>query len=176
MFKVINKYIASNKRIINAVIFSIVYAILAFAIDRISKEVILIYFLLNNKDIVINSFFSLSLIYNYGISFSLLNGFSTMVIVVLSLTSLIILTVCFYKMFDFNKWYIKLAVGCIIGAAIGNIYDRIVFGGVIDFINVHYKNYNFPIFNSADTLITFSAIILLYSLLFEQKRKKKNEV
>lgn len=169
------KFISSNKKIIKSVIISIVYAVLAFAIDRITKNAILLYYLLNNKDIIITNFFSFSLIYNYGISFSFLSEFSRNVIIMLSIASLIILMVCFYKMFDFNKWYTRLAIGFIIGASLGNIYDRIVFGAVIDFINVHYKNYNFPIFNSADTLITFSAIILLYSLVFE-KKKEKNEV
>lgn len=164
------KFSFLKKVIISVFLPVLIFAIIAFSLDRIIKEVILLYFILNPNTVVVTSFFSLELIYNYGVSFSFLSGTNSNIIMLLSFLALVVLLYLFYKMFNFSKFSIKLAVGCIIGAAIGNIYDRIVFGGVIDFIYFHYKGYGFPIFNSADVLITFSAIILLINLLLEKKK------
>ena len=160
----------SKKFIIGVLLPIIVFALVALILDRIIKEIVLFYFILSPSTVVVTSFFSLELIYNYGVSFSFLSGINSNIIMLLSFFALLLLVALFYKMFNFNKFSIKLAVGCIIGASIGNIYDRVAFGGVIDFLYFHYENYSFPVFNSADVLITFSAIILLINLLLEKKK------
>ncbi|MGV3278584.1 signal peptidase II [Rickettsiales bacterium LUAb2] len=146
------------------------FAIIAFILDQISKEIIFIYFNLHNVPIVIFPFFSINFIYNYGVSFSFLTGLDTNLISIISCVALLLIIIFFYTMFNFNKLHIKLAIGIIIGASLGNIYDRIVLGGVIDFLQFHIGEYSFPIFNLADTFITIAAIILLFDLYIARRK------
>jgi signal peptidase II len=59
----------------------------------------------------------------------------------------------------------------VIGGALGNLYDRIVYGYVIDFIEIHYNNFYWPIFNIADVAISIGIILLLYSMFSNNKKK-----
>lgn len=147
------------------------WILVAFTIDRVTKDYILIYFAGHNNPLVITSFFNLFLIYNYGISFSFLNGLNSNLIMVISCCAIVILLWLFIKMFSLRYYHVKLAIGLIVGAALGNIYDRKVYGAVVDFFHLHYQQYSFPVFNPADVLITFSAIILLIDLIFKKKLK-----
>ena len=69
---------------------------------------------------------------------------------------------------DKNAEYI--AYSFILAGALGNLYDRIFFGYVIDFIEIHYNNFYWPIFNIADIAISTGVIMLLYSILFNNKK------
>ena len=66
-----------------------------------------------------------------------------------------------------------LAVSLILGGAIGNLYDRAVFGHVIDFIDVYYQNHHWPVFNLADSAICIGAFFLLLDLV---KGKKASSI
>ena len=64
-----------------------------------------------------------------------------------------------------------VAYSFVIGGALGNLYDRIVYGYVIDFIEIHYNNFYWPIFNIADVAISIGIILLLYSMFSNNKKK-----
>ena len=64
-----------------------------------------------------------------------------------------------------------IAYSFVIGGALGNLYDRIVYGYVIDFIEIHYNNFYWPIFNIADVAISIGIILLLYSMFSNNKKK-----
>lgn len=74
---------------------------------------------------------------------------------------------------DKSRWTEALALALVLGGAIGNLYDRMLLGHVIDFIEVHGWGYYFPAFNIADSAITVGAGILIYDALFIQPKLKK---
>jgi signal peptidase II len=71
-----------------------------------------------------------------------------------------------------RKPLVAFALSFILGGALGNLYDRIVLGHVVDFIQVHYQNiYYFPAFNLADSAIFLGAAILIFDMLFGKEKK-----
>ena len=115
-----------------------------------------------------------TLAYNYGAAFSFLpdaggwqRWFFAGIAVVVSLG----LTIWLIKL-EKNAKFLAFAIALLLGGAIGNLYDRMPYGYVIDFIHVFYQTWHFPIFNVADCAITVGAIMLIIdSLFFEQKRQ-----
>ena len=115
-----------------------------------------------------------TLAYNYGAAFSFLpdaggwqRWFFAGIAVVVSLG----LTIWLIKL-EKNAKFLAFAIALLLGGAIGNLYDRMTYGYVIDFIHVFYQTWHFPIFNVADCAITVGAIMLIIdSLFFEQKRQ-----
>ena len=71
-----------------------------------------------------------------------------------------------------EQWPLSLAFALIIGGAIGNLIDRLVYGHVIDFIDVYYKTWHWPTFNIADSAITLGAGLLLLDAWVENRREK----
>lgn len=112
----------------------------------------------------IASFFNIILLYNTGTAFSLLSGAGGWQRWFLSAIALIMIIVL-------RAWLIRLkpksyaaafAICLVLGGAIGNFIDRIRLGYVIDFIQWHYHDYYWPVFNLADSAITVGAILLLW--------------
>lgn len=142
-----------------------------FTLDQASKYYILDYFKdIKAKIATINNFINLVIIKNQGISFGLFNHleYSNFVFSLISLIIVIILCLLLIKSNKINK---SIAYICIISGATGNIFDRIERGAVIDFIECHYQNYYFPVFNIADALITVGVILLLLDLIFLEHRR-----
>jgi len=70
-----------------------------------------------------------------------------------------------------EKRYEALALALILGGAIGNLYDRVVLGYVVDFVVVHYQDYYWPAFNIADSAITVGAALLILDMLFGKDKR-----
>jgi signal peptidase II len=62
---------------------------------------------------------------------------------------------------------IAIALGLIIGGAVGNLIDRILFGHVIDFLDVYYGRHHWPAFNLADAAISIGVALMIYQMLFD---------
>ncbi|MGN0929640.1 MAG: signal peptidase II [Alphaproteobacteria bacterium] len=118
----------------------------------------------------VNPFFRLFLMWNNGISFSMLASHSQFVrwgLVVF--TSLIVLYLIKLLKKEQNS-VIQFSLILIIAGALGNIIDRIRFGAVIDFLDFHIGDYHWPAFNFADMFICFGvAIIIIHSIFFHKK-------
>ena len=129
-----------------------------FILDRYSK--IQIIKDLNDPVIYINEFLNLDLIWNTGIGFGLLSSDSTLFY---NLISVVILTVIFFIIFIGLKSdkYDKSVFSLIIGGAVGNFYDRLIYNAVPDFIDLHYNNFHWFTFNLADIFITIGIIAFL---------------
>lgn len=114
-----------------------------------------------------------TLAYNYGAAFSFLHdagGWQRWFFAVIALVVSTGLIVWLTKL-GHNTKFLALAIALLLGGAIGNVYDRISYGYVIDFIHVYYQTWHFPVFNVADCAITVGAIMLIIdSLFFEKKR------
>ena len=129
-----------------------------FILDRYSK--IQIIKDLNDPVIYINEFLNLDLIWNTGIGFGLLSSDSTLFY---NLISGVILTVIVFIIFIGLKSdkYDKSVFSLIIGGAVGNFYDRLIYNAVPDFIDLHYNNFHWFTFNLADIFITIGIIAFL---------------
>ncbi len=136
-------------------------AIIIFILDRITKWVIL-----NNHIIyypVIKNYLSLSSVANTGAAFSLFEN-QQFVLTIISSSAII------FFIYYFSKKNIgslpQFAWGVLLGGALGNLFDRISYKCVVDFINLECLS--FPIFNVADVAISVGAIFLFYYYLFEE--------
>ncbi len=115
-----------------------------------------------------------TLAYNYGAAFSFLHDaggwqrwFFAGIALVVS-TGLLIWLLRLKQ----NERFLALAISLLLGGAIGNVYDRVSYGYVIDFIHVFYQTWHFPIFNVADCAITVAAIMLIIDSLFLEKKRQ----
>ena len=137
-----------------------------FLLDRISK--ILMINLLESSEnsyIAITNFLSFSLIWNEGIAFGLFSfdekiyyNFLTIII--------ILITIIILWMITKTKGLEKIAFMMIFGGSLGNIFDRLLYSSVPDFIDIHFNNFHWFIFNVADIFITIGVIILICHELF----------
>jgi|TARA_B110000093_G_scaffold134874_1_gene144432 signal peptidase II len=138
--------------------------------DRISKIYIINIADLENKvDIYLNQYLNLYLVWNKGIAFGLFSfnenyiyNIMTLIIAIIIIIILIMLT----RSEGFKKYSLLL----VLGGSLGNIFDRVYYSAVPDFIDFHIKNFHWFIFNVADIFITFGVICLI----FEELMKKKN--
>lgn len=140
-----------------------------FFIDRVSKNYILDFFLDQKIDIYyINSILNFVLIWNSGIAFGLFeaDGFFYNL---LSLFILCIILFLFVGLIQSIDKFEKFNISLVIGGALGNFYDRFLFNAVPDFIDLHYQDFHWFVFNVADIIITFGIILLLLSHIFIKK-------
>ena len=164
-----NKLFLKKKFIIYFVIVLII-----FLLDRISKLYILsVLEDLGNVDININSYINLILVWNSGIGFGLFSFdqskmYHLMTILIIFVNLFIIYLIIKSK--DKSAYFFLI----IFGGALGNLFDRIYYSAVPDFIDISYKGYHWFVFNVADIFISFGIICLIFDELLNYK--KKNEI
>ena len=149
----------------------IIFSIITFTIflDLITKNYALSSLIINHS-ISINNFLNFTLAFNHGAAFSFLSnagGWQKWFFIIFSVIVILIITYILVK--EKNSQYI--AFSFVIGGAIGNLYDRILYGYVIDFIEFHYNSFYWPIFNIADIAISIGIILLLYSMFAKESKK-----
>ena len=123
--------------------------------------------MLGNVSIPVTSFFNLSMVWNPGISFGLFaNGGWGL----LTISSLVIAAGFFIWMIRSKDFWEIVTLGLIIGGALGNVFDRIRFGAVVDFLDFYYGTWHFPAFNVADSAISVGvAGLVIHGLFFAKK-------
>lgn len=107
--------------------------------------------------------FNLTMVWNEGISFGMLQGSNVMF---LTIIALVISSILLYLLLKSNNIFEALSYGLIIGGAIGNVMDRLRFGAVADFFDVYVGTYHWPAFNIADASIMIGVAFLLLQGLF----------
>ncbi len=111
-------------------------------------------------------FFNLVMVWNDGISFGLLGSDSPMTAYILSLFALLIVSGFLIWYIRTNSKLIQIASLLVVAGAIGNIWDRIRFGAVIDFLDFHVADWHYPAFNVADSCIVIGIVLFLFKSLF----------
>lgn len=144
-------------------VFFLILIIILFSIDRISKIKVISEF--NEHSYFINNFLNIDLIWNIGVGFGLFSTDNSLIYNFLSFFIFIVITSLFY-IFIKSSNLDKLIYAIIIGGALGNFYDRLVFKGVPDFIDLHYNNFHWFTFNAADIFITIGVIIFIIRSFF----------
>lgn len=146
--------------------------LLVVALDQITKNLIVNALPEYGRITIIPGYFDWTHVYNPGAAFSLLaegSGWQRWLFTLIALGVSLVLVIWLKRLQKKDTW---LAIGLtlILGGALGNLYDRIALGHVVDFILVHWHNqWFFPAFNIADCAITLGAILLIGNMLFSGK-------
>ena len=107
-------------------------------------------------------FFNLVLVFNKGAAFSFLAGqpgWQTLFFAVIAVVASLVVSFLIFK--DPDKRMFCLGLALILGGALGNLHDRLVYGHVVDFLDFHAADWHWPAFNVADSAITLGAAILI---------------
>ena len=151
----------------NLIIFSVISIV--FFLDFVTKNYAITNLLLNHSE-AINTYLNFTLAFNYGAAFSFLSdagGWQRWFFVIFSI--IVVFFISYILIKDKESEYISYSL--VLGGALGNLYDRIFLGYVIDFIEFHYNNFYWPIFNIADIAISIGVILLLYSMFLKDNKK-----
>ena len=135
------------------------FMVIIFIIDRVTKLKIINSF--SENPYYINDFINLELIWNTGIGFGLLSSNSTLVYNFITVFIGIIILLMLIALVASKYLIEKIIFSIIIGGACGNICDRLIYKAVPDFIDLHYQNFHWFVFNIADIFISLGIILFL---------------
>ncbi len=141
-----------------------ILSLLLVMLDQVTKLLIYGYIKPNNS-IIINDFFSLTHVHNYGAAFSFLadqSGWQRYFLSGLSAIASIAIMIWMRRV-AVNQVLTLSALSILLAGAVGNLIDRFFLGFVIDFIDFHYQTFYWPIFNVADILISIGVVLLIFS-------------
>jgi signal peptidase II len=160
-------------RVKDARVWLLLLSVLVVAADRITKWLASTRIVLGNNLIVIPHVFAISHVENPGAAFSLFNDSSSparvrWLLLIFSLLAAVAVLVALVKL-GRRMTATTLALALILGGALGNAWDRLRFGYVIDFLEVHIVHYHWPDFNVADSAIVVGGILLVFDALFSGK-------
>ena len=144
---------------------------LVLAADQITKWWILSTVMQPPRVIPVTPFFNLVLGWNRGVSFGILNSESLISAWLLPLAVIAIIVALGVWLTRADRPRVAVALGLIIGGAIGNLVDRLRFGAVTDFLDFYAAGFHWPAFNLADSGITVGAIVLILDSLFVREEK-----
>ncbi len=140
-------------------------------LDQLIKLIVTANMNLHEEISIIPKFFSLYYIKNTGAAFSIF-GNKTLFLILISLLCLIILKNYIKKLKRVTNLSI-ISLGLMTGGIIGNLFDRILYKSVIDYLSFNFFGYSFPVFNLADIGITVGAALLILDLIIEERQKRR---
>ena len=153
------------------ILINFIIVLVIFSIDRLSKIYILhIAELGKTVDIYVTQYLNFYLIWNKGIAFGLFSfdeSFIYNLITSIILTITIVILVMITKSTGFKKYSLLL----VFGGSSGNLFDRIYYSAVPDFIDIHINNFHWFVFNAADIFITIGIICLIFDEIFINNKK-----
>ena len=152
-------------------------SVVVFALDQWTKHWILANYSLGYSQELL-PFFNLVHVHNYGAAFSFLSdqpGWQRWFLLIVTSVISIVLLVWVTRLKQHQK-LLAMALVLILGGAFGNLYDRAVYGYVVDFIDWHYAGYHWPAFNIADAGISCGAVLLIIDTIINgEESSKKTE-
>ncbi len=137
-------------------------------LDQISKSCIMSKMSLHESIEVIKGFFNITYVRNRGAAFGILSNIDESIripfLLVSTILALIAIIIIYLRVPEGN-YPLYLSLALIFGGALSNLIDRVFYGEVIDFLDLHWYEYHWPAFNIADSAITLGAIGLLIGML-----------
>ena len=165
------KAVQLNKKIFK----SLSLILVCFFLDRWSKIYIINFFVKNDvNDFYVNSYVNLVLIWNKGIAFGLLQSENFFYHFISFVIIFIIFFLC-YLIIKTKKQTEVICFSIIAGGAIGNLFDRIYYNSVPDFIDLHYKSFHWFTFNVSDICISFGIMLLLIFDIIKFNKKQNDD-
>ena len=152
-----------------------ILATLVIVVDQVTKWWILDFFSERTSSIEATPFFNIVLVMNRGVSFGLVPIEAAWGPWLFTGIAAIIVAVLIVWLVRAAQPLLAIGIGLVIGGAIGNVVDRLRYGGVVDFLDFHLGAYHWPAFNVADTSIVLGVAALLYSSLFTKDERPKND-
>jgi len=149
-------------------------AVLALIVDQVTKWWVINEMMNPPRVIPVTPFFNLVMGWNRGISFGLMNRESAFNAWVLPLVAVVIVVILSVWLWRNERTIVAIAIGLVIGGALGNVVDRLRYGAVADFLDFHAAGIHGPAFNVADTSITVGAAMLVLESLFARRESPKN--
>lgn len=144
--------------------------VLVIALDQATKAWVRAVLYVNESVRVVGDYVRLTYIHNEGAAFGLSVGqHSPWVFLVLAIAASVLVLYLFLTTSPSERLQ-RVALGLILGGALGNIVDRIRWNMVVDFIQVGVAGHYWPIFNVADSAVTVGAVLLAYTYLFRSSR------
>ena len=144
----------------------IFFSIILF--DQLTKILVIKHFQLY-ESMSIFPLFNLTFVVNYGFAFGFLNNSSLNQIIVICVIFSII-TYFLYLLFKTQDQFFRFSLILVLSGAVGNFIDRVIHGFVIDFIDIYLGSYHWPAFNIADSSITLGFILIMFNILFLNKK------
>ena len=141
-------------------------AVLVVLIDQVTKIWVSDVYTYGNE-VEYTSFFSFILLHNTGAAFSFLSnagGWQRWLFGGIASTVSVFLMIWIYRL-PKTDWWMAVALAVILGGAVGNLYDRLAYGYVVDFIVFHWKDHYFPAFNIADSAISLGAFMMIVDVI-----------
>ena len=148
----------------------ILISIIALVLDILTKQLVINTMIEHQSITIIENFISITFAKNTGVAFSFLEGKVPLIIIMTSIVIIFILK--YIKTTKPNKIE-SICYGLVLGGAIGNLLDRLIYGYVIDYLDFNLFGYSFPIFNLADTFIVIGIIILLILSIIESRNQNE---
>ena len=160
----------NKKSIINLFV-----VIIIFSLDRISKFYVISQSEKNlSYDLFESKFLNINLVWNEGIAFGLLSFDKDHLYNLLTILIIALIIIIFLMILK-NRGFKKYSLLMVLGGALGNLYDRIYFKAVPDFIDFHIGNFHWFIFNVSDIFISLGVIFLITLELVNNHKEKMNE-
>jgi signal peptidase II len=145
-------------------------AVLIVVLDQLTKQWVSSSFSYG-ESLELLPFLNLTLVHNMGAAFSFLSdagGWQRWFFAIVSLIVSVVL-IFWLSRLPARQYLLATALALVLGGAIGNLWDRVFLGYVVDFIDIFYQKHHWPAFNIADTSITVGAILLILESLFSSK-------
>jgi len=156
-----------NRKLIDSGLFWLWITVLVVALDQVTK-VIAENSMALYESVPVMPYFNFTLAYNTGAAFSFLadaSGWQRWLFAVIAVVVSVFITGWLLRLRREQKW-LGVSLALVLGGAIGNVWDRITLGHVIDFIDVYYQDWHWPAFNIADSAICVGAAMLVIESLF----------
>ncbi|WP_044479260.1 signal peptidase II [Paenibacillus antibioticophila] len=147
-------------------------ALIAFLIDQATKYWIATSLTINEQIPVIGNFFLITSHRNRGAAFGILKDQRWFFIVV---TTVVLIGIVWYmlKIRKSGNRLLQTALALVLGGAVGNFFDRVLTGEVVDFLQFNFGSYTFPIFNVADSCIVVGVALIILDSILEIRREKQ---
>tara|TARA_A100001015_G_scaffold194469_1_gene216775 strand:- start:2129 stop:2629 length:501 start_codon:yes stop_codon:yes gene_type:complete len=159
----INLKLIKNFILKKEIIYCLILILIIYYFDRFTKDQIISYY--SENQIFINNYLNFDLIWNTGIGFGFLSSSSTAIYNLITITIGIVISALIYVLLISDNLD-KIIYSIIIGGALGNFHDRVIFQAVPDFIDLHYNNFHWFTFNVADIFITLGIIAFILRSFF----------
>lgn len=146
-------------------IFWLLITVSIFIADRLTKLLVVKYLVFHQATEILphfNLFFAL----NTGAAFSFLSnagGWQSWLFIIVGV--IVGLLIVFWQMHIVNNRWLRIALALILGGTLGNLFDRMIFGYVIDFLDFYYASAHFPAFNLADAAICIGTVMLIFDMI-----------